>query len=612
MRKKRLFWRLYAWNFLIIFLALFAFTYTISISFKHILHEQVSADLEARAVLLKEETLRFIRNSDYAGLDRLCQVLGEKSRSRLTVTLSDGTVIADSKGSARSMDNHGTRPEILGALQGRTTTATRYSATLGQSAIYAATPVYDNGDVMAVIRTSVPLHRVESTVRSLQWKILAGGAIITLLAGVISLRISRRITRPIENMKLGARRFASGDLDFRLPVPEADEFSDLAEVMNTMAGQLQDRIGMIVQQHSEQDAVLSSMLEGVLAFDTDERLINVNKSAARMLKLSPDRALGRHIQEIIRNVGLQRFVERTLESGGPIEEFISVVGEQQERFLQAHGSLLRDQAGDVIGALVVLNDITELRKLETVRRDFVANVSHELKTPITSIKGFVETLLDGALHDKDDTLRFLGIISKQADRLNAIIEDLLSLSRIEQGTERDEIELAPGLLADVLSSAAQICQVEAAAKSMHILVDCPPSLSAMMNPQLLEQAVVNLVNNAIKYSDEGMRVWIEAEALNDDVVLIHVRDEGCGIEAEHLPRLFERFYRIDKARSRKMGGTGLGLAIVKHIVQAHHGRIDVVSSPGAGSNFSLHLHRRAGTGDTIAPNEVFEIRAGRL
>jgi two-component system, OmpR family, phosphate regulon sensor histidine kinase PhoR len=335
--------------------------------------------------------------------------------------------------------------------------------------------------------------------------------------------------------------------------------------------------------------VFSSMIEGVLAFDTEERLININTSAARMLSIQPERALGKSIVEIIRNVGLQRFVEETLVSGKPIEGYITILEGQQERFLQSHGSLLRDQAGRVLGVLVVLNDVTELRKLETVRRDFVANVSHELKTPITSIKGFVETLLDGAIQDKDDTLRFLGIISRQADRLNSIIEDLLSLSRIEQGAEKEQIEFAETALHDVLSSAVQSCQVDAEAKSMTLLLDCPPLLRAEVNSALLEQAIVNLVNNAMKYSEDGKRVWVHAALQDDDNLSVIVRDEGYGIEAEHLPRLFERFYRIDKARSRTMGGTGLGLAIVKHIVQAHHGQIEVSSSPGAGSTFIIRL-----------------------
>jgi two-component system, OmpR family, phosphate regulon sensor histidine kinase PhoR len=533
--------------------------------------------------------------------------LGKNSRTRITVILSDGLVIADSDSPASSMDNHISRPEVHDALNGRLGTSTRFSETVQQNAMYAAVPILHEGQVYAVLRAAVPVHTVEGTIRNIQWNIVIGGVVITLLAGMVSLFISRNITRPIAELKQGARRFAEGDLDYRLNVPESHELRDFAEVMNTMAAQLQDRIGIIVRQNSEQDAVFSSMIEGVLAFDTEERLININTSAARMLSIHPERSLGKSIVEIIRNVGLQRFVGETLASGKPIEGYITILEGQQERFLQSHGSLLRDQVGRVLGALVVLNDVTELRKLETVRRDFVANVSHELKTPITSIKGFVETLLDGAIQDKEDTLRFLGIISRQADRLNSIIEDLLSLSRIEQGAEKEQIEFAESAIAEVLSSAVQSCQVDAEAKRMALLLDCPPLLRAEVNSALLEQALVNLINNAMKYSEDGKRVWVHAALRDEEYITITVRDEGYGIEAEHLPRLFERFYRIDKARSRTMGGTGLGLAIVKHIVQAHHGHIEVSSSPGAGSTFIIRLpytqHRNE---ITVAGTDVSE------
>ncbi|MCZ7555367.1 MAG: cell wall metabolism sensor histidine kinase WalK [Bacteroidia bacterium] len=589
MPKKRLFWQLYASNFLIVFLALFAFTFLTTSSVNSILLRQVSADLKARAMLLEDVVREHIADSTYNALEEKCARLGKNSGTRITVILADGLVIADSDRPARTMENHAARPEVQDALHGRHGSSTRFSETVQQNAMYSAVPIRRGDTVFAVLRAAVPVHTVEGTIRNIQWNIVIGGIVITLLAGVVSLFISRNITRPIAELKQGARRFAEGDLDYRLTVPEAHELRDFAEVMNTMAEQLQDRISIIVRQNSEQDAVFSSMIEGVLAFDTEERLININTSAARMLSIQPERALGKSIIEIIRNVGLQRFVGETLASGKPIEGYITILEEQQERFLQSHGSLLRDQAGRVLGALVVLNDVTELRKLETVRRDFVANVSHELKTPITSIKGFVETLLDGALQDKEDTLRFLGIISRQADRLNSIIEDLLSLSRIEQGAEKEQIEFAQTAIGDVLASAVQSCQMDADAKRMTLLLDCPPLLRAEVNSALLEQALVNLVNNAMKYSEDGKRVWVQAAVQDDEHLTITVRDEGFGIEAEHLPRLFERFYRIDKARSRTMGGTGLGLAIVKHIVQAHHGQIEVSSSPGAGSTFVLRL-----------------------
>ncbi len=600
MKKKRLFWQLYTSNFLIIFLALFAFTFLISGSFKNILFSQVSDDLKSRAQLLHEEILHFVRSDHANDLDAYCVDLGRRSSTRITVILPDGTVIADSERDPESMDNHRRRPEIRKAMDGQVSTSTRFSATLQQNTMYAAIPLLDRGSIIGVLRTAVPVREAEESVEALQWQIVLGGLIITLLAGLISLVISRRITRPIQRLKDGAARFAGGDLDFRLPVPNSEELSDLANVMNTMATQLQDRISIITQQHTQQDALLSSMMEGVIAFDTDERLININRSAAQLLKVDAEKVLGRSIQEVVRNVGLQRFVEDALASDTATEGYVTLVNDR-ERFLQVHGSILKEMGGQPIGLVVVLNDVTELRALENVRRDFVANVSHELKTPITSIKGFVETLLDGAISDREDAVRFLGIVSKQADRLNAIIEDLLSLSRIEQSSDAEEIVLASSSVYDALHAAIQVCQHDADMKHIRIHLNCESEITALMNPPLLEQALVNLISNAVKYSEEGKNVWVSAAQSKQNEVRLEIRDEGYGIEAEHLPRLFERFYRIDKARSRKLGGTGLGLAIVKHIAQAHHGNVDVTSTPGEGSTFTVTLPvNRGGGGEDVA------------
>ena len=271
----------------------------------------------------------------------------------------------------------------------------------------------------------------------------------------------------------------------------------------------------------------------------------------------------------------------------PIDDDVVLHGDH-EGVLQARSAALHDAQGRGIGAVVVLNDVTDFRRLEHIRRDFVANVSHELKTPITSIKGFVETLLDGAISDPVDAQRFLQIIAKQADRLDAIIEDLLSLSKIEQGEESGDIDLIFGRVKDVVDSAIHSCQQKADERQIHICTACEKDVLAKMNPALLEQAVINLLDNAIKYSEPGSEVQVLASQFFDEVT-ITVSDRGCGITTEHLPRIFERFYRVDKGRSRKLGGTGLGLAIVKHIVQAHHGRVTVKSTPAVGSVFTIHL-----------------------
>jgi two-component system phosphate regulon sensor histidine kinase PhoR len=329
-------------------------------------------------------------------------------------------------------------------------------------------------------------------------------------------------------------------------------------------------------------------VEGVMAVDRKERLITLNQAGGRLLGVDPEAAKARPLPEVVRNPDLQNFVTRSLASTRQVDGEIIIRDNNLDRLLQVRGTTLRDLQGKAFGALIVLNDVTRLRRLEQARRDFVANVSHELKTPITSIKGFVETLLDGAMQEPDNALSFLEIIAKHADRLNEIIDDLLSLSRIEQDSEQGKITLASGRIKEVLHNAIQVCRERAAAKDIDIALDCPDDLTGEMNAPLLEQAVVNLIDNAVKYSPAARPVQVEARAELGEILIL-VRDQGPGIAPEHLPRLFERFYRVDAGRSRKVGGTGLGLAIVKHIAQAHEGYVTLQSAPGKGSTFFIHL-----------------------
>ena len=410
-----------------------------------------------------------------------------------------------------------------------------------------------------------------------------------LLASLAGIGVIVHISRSLEKTREGARRFAEGDLTFRLDVPQSAELASLAETLNRMAAQLNERISIINQQRHEQEAMLGSMVEGVIAVDQQAMILQVNQSASHLLGVQPELIIGRALAEIIRNRDLQRLMEDTLETGKPTEGEIQLHGDN-ERSLQIHCTALQNPDRVNIGALVVLHDITRLRRLERVRRDFVANVSHELKTPLTSIKGFIETLLEGALDEPDEARRFCTIISKQVDRLQAIIEDLLSLSRIEQEAEQGLVQIKPSNLNEALQAGALCCAHQAAEKNITVSIECDPTWTARFNPPLFEQVVVNLIDNAIKYSDTGKSVFVRVSP-TDHMWEIRFIDQGCGIESAHLTRVFERFYRVDKARSRKVGGTGLGLAIVKHIVTSHGGRIRVESKPGIGSTFTVYLPR---------------------
>jgi two-component system phosphate regulon sensor histidine kinase PhoR len=311
-----------------------------------------------------------------------------------------------------------------------------------------------------------------------------------------------------------------------------------------------------------------------------------------VLAIDAEQSVGRRVEEVVRRPELQRFIERTLSGRDIVEEDIVILADT-ERHLRVRGTTLVRGEGDAVGAVVVLNDMTKIRRLETMRRDFVANVSHELKTPITAVKGFVETLRGGAMAQPEEAERFLGIIDTQVDRLDAIIDDLLELSRIEKESGGGEIALEDSLLKEIVHGAIQTCEPQAATKGIRVRISCDEGIRARVNPALLERALVNLLDNAIKYSDSGKAVSVEVEESASEITL-RVRDEGCGIPSEHLPRLFERFYRVDKARSRKLGGTGLGLAIVKHIAQDHGGSVTVESEPEQGSTFTIHLPKCAG------------------
>lgn len=587
MRRFRLLWQLYPSYLILIAIALVIAGWYSSNLYKFFYNRHLDEVLETRAFLVREIILKEWDTGNSAKIDESCQKLGQQTGTRITVVLSNGEVIGESDQALRRMENHLNRPEIQEALQGRIGRSTRQSPTIETTMKYVAIPLHMQGEIIGIVRTSISTEAISEALYQIYRQLIAGGILVALLAAGVSLFIAQRLSRPLEKLRNLSQAYARGDFRHRLPETHNVEIGGLAEAMDQMANQLDDRIRTILQQRNEREAILSSMVEGVLAIDVDERIISINQAFSDFFHVDSHKVVGHRLQEAVRNIDLQRFVAKTLSSQIPAEGDISI-RESKEHLLQAHGTTLLNAEGKRIGAVVVLNDISRLRKLENLRREFVANVSHELKTPITSIKGFVETLLDGATHSPEDVIRFLQIISKQTDRLNSIVMDLLSLSRIEQEAEQAKIELREGRLFDVIATVVEYCEERAREKGILLESECTENCIVPMNPQLLEQAIINLIDNAIKYSESGRRIQINVKGSSDETV-IQVKDEGCGIEAEHLPRIFERFYRIDKARSRKMGGTGLGLAIVKHIAQAHAGRVSVSSTPGVGSIFSIHL-----------------------
>ncbi len=586
-QKRKLIWAIYPSYLLIIFVSMLAVTWYASSSARKIFLKQTLTDLESNAHLFENQIIPYLEPLNEEKIDELCKKAGNRSSIRITVILPSGRVAGDSESDPGKMDNHIDRQEFRGAISEATGTSIRYSRTMTRNYMYLGIPVKINEELKAVLRTSIPVDLIDQELYQVQRSIMYGGLIIALLGAMVSLYISRRIVKPIEALKNSAELFIKGDFDHRIPASDIEELSSLDEAIKDMAHKLHRRINTIARQRSETNAILSSMVEGVVAVDMDERIITMNRSAAEMLGVDFEVVKNQSVQEIVRNSTFLDFLKETMSSLGPVEKELNL-SVMEGLIVNGHGTDIRDEHGKQIGALIVLNDITRLKRLENIRTEFVANVSHEIKTPITAIKGFVEILNDESVKEKEDTKRFLGIIAKHVSRLEAIIDDLLKLSRIEREAESEGIELVEKKILDVIQTAIQLCEPAAQIKGIKTGIDCDENLAAKINPPLLEQAIVNLIDNAIKYSDNESLINIRGFQ-DEKGVTIEVTDHGRGIEEEHLSRLFERFYRVDKARSRRLGGTGLGLAIVKHIVQAHGGSVSVKSTPGAGSTFSLHI-----------------------
>ncbi|MEE4243293.1 MAG: ATP-binding protein [Desulfopila sp.] len=611
MKEKKLIWQIFLVNFFVLVVTVVSVSWFGRTALQDFYQEDQGRGLMARAQLVKPIVAKMLEQGNVEKLRRYCKSAGRESNTRLTVILPDGRVVADSNEDPAAMEPHHQRTEIKAALQGETGKSLRFSRTIEREMLYVAVPIYSRTDakniagetagVKAVLRMSVTVDAIEVALRQISSKLLLGVIAIAFLMSIASFLVSRNITSPLEEIKQAAERFSRGDFSKRMTSFQGTSASleviALAAAMDRMAGQLSERIETIKTQRNELETVFSSMVESVIAVDKDERVININKAAATLLGVDENKAKGRVIQEILRNIGLQQQIRQVISSGISVEDEIIHTDGDGEKFLQTNIVSLSDQKLNVMGVLVVMNDVTKLRRLERVRRDFVANVSHELRTPITSIRGYVETLLDGALDDRDDTIRFLNTVLRQAERLNEIIDDLLALSRIEQEADHGQIKLARGSLCVVLDVAVETCQHRAEEAGVSIELDCPEGLQLDMNETLIEQALVNLLVNAVKYSKRGGIVSVVAwptEEQGDKVIKIAVTDRGVGIASNHLPRLFERFYRSDKARSREQGGTGLGLAIVKHIVLAHNGEVEVSSELNVGSTFTITLPWRDG------------------
>jgi two-component system phosphate regulon sensor histidine kinase PhoR len=508
-------------------------------------------------------------------LQNAVQDLSRRLEDRFTVIDPEGVVLADSDRDPAGMDNHNTRPEVLQArAQGRGTQI-RFSDTLRTDMMYHARLIDVPRGV--VVRAAVPLTRIQEEVGGIYRTMVIAFAGIAIVAAAVMFLIAREITQPLREMRILADWVAAGDFTRKAPLRAPDEIGHVSAALNRMADELSARLDKLRAERSKLEAVISSMEEGVIPLDPDGRILGVNTASKELFGLRDD-PQGLKLWEVVRLPGLEEAAGKTLRERTPITDAFEV----GDRVLSVRLSPVKDGPG----AVLVAHDITEDRRYDTLRKEFVANVSHELRTPLSVVQGYVETLAEGAWREEKSALEFLSIIDKNVRRLTAIVSDLLDLSKLESGghvLEPREVDVR-GLVERV----AEAFRPVAERKHQQFSSEVAPGAGILQaDGTLLERALSNLVDNALKYTPERGRIRILA-GREDGHVVLSVEDNGGGIPEADLPRIFERFYRVDKSRSRDLGGTGLGLSIVKHIIQLHGGTISVRSAP-SGSTFTVRL-----------------------
>jgi len=521
-------------------------------------------------------------------IDALVDDAARDVQGRVTIIAPDGTVVADSalSGEAlRTVENHLGRPEVQEALASGVGSSIRPSGTVGDDLLYAAVAIQHQGRLVGISRAALSLRGVDEQVDELQRAVTLALAAAIGLVALLSTALSGSLAGPLGEVMEAARRFAAGDLSARSRVRRTDEIGELARIVNRSADQLQDRITEIARDRGRIDAILSSMEDGVMAVDHRGEVLLANQALRESLELQEP--VGRHYLEVVRQREVGELLQAVLRTGTRQAEEVEML--RGGRAYAVTGVPFPGPEGQPPGAVLTFHDVTERHRVERVRRDFVANASHELRTPLTSIRGFVEALEDGAMEEPETGHRFLGKIRLNADRMASLVADLLELSRLESGERAPAwVDVAP---ADVAEEVAASLAGAAERKGIGLHRSDRGAPTVVSDADRLRQILENLVENAVKYTPAGGRIEISTGPAGAGGAEVVVADDGPGIPAEHLPRIFERFYRVDKARSREMGGTGLGLSIVKHLAEGMGATVTVESQLGRGTRFTLTVPR---------------------
>jgi two-component system phosphate regulon sensor histidine kinase PhoR len=549
-----------------------AATLTLDITIRHTWEDSLRRDIER---LLAQNAQGFALRVENDRQHSLQQMANEEARiteTRVTIIARDGVVLADSEADPKTMDNHAGRPEIMAALSGKIGSSTRLSHTVGVEFLYLAVPSGDK-----VVRLAYPLATIQQHVAAIRSNLLRATILALLLALILALVIAEVISRRLRRIVRFAEQVATGDLTARISESSGDEIAQVAMALDRTARRLEENFAAIRESRAELEALLNSMTDGVIAVSPDMKVRWANHAIAAITH-QPLR-LGAPVVELLRHPDFLATLETTLKSKRRQSTIAASLSGR--RSFSVNAEPLPDG-----GVVSVLHDISEVERVEKTRRDFIANVSHELRTPLTSISGYTETLLESDGMLTDSAREFLTVIRRNAERMGRLTEDLLVLARVESG--EDKLDLHPQPARQLLTEAVSSLQEDARAAEVELVAEDIPDWSVMADSYAVHQVFGNLISNALRYAQSGKKIMLGAEERSNGIEFF-VRDFGPGIASEHLPRIFERFYRVDKARSRESGGTGLGLAIVKHIVLNHGGAVRVESAVGHGTTFFFLL-----------------------
>ncbi len=561
-------------GYLLIIFALSSLILVLSLNtIRDFYRDTLTAHLKTLGYTLTPEVVELLGTGRANQLDDFIKKLGSRIHTRVTIIATDGTVLADSDENPKSMENHSRRPEVAEALQGNTGKSVRFSSTADRDMLYVAVPIETDGKIAGVIRTSLFLKDIDNLLTRLNYHVAWISLAVVLIALLGALFISNGIVQPIKNLTSAARKVASGDFSVRVFLKSKDELRDLADNFNRMNEEMQSVFTELSKQKEELSGIIHSLQEGLLVVDKQGRIIRANESFQRLAGDQP--VEGKLYWEAMRNPQL---AELLMKAGTEKRNFMEEVTLGDRIFICSVTPL---KGGEEI--VSIFHDVTEIKEIEKIKKDFVTNVSHELRTPLTAIKGYAETLRKEV--DTAQGKRYLEIVERNTNRLINIVSDLLLLSSLE---EKTTLELEDVNLGGFLENVIRIFDQKLQDKGLSLAVDVKPNLPTIKADAFkLEQMLMNLLDNAIKYTDHG-EIAISA-GVQENQVRIQVRDTGIGIPKENIPRIFERFYVVDKSRSRKSGGTGLGLSIVKHIVLLHKGTINIESALGKGTSVTVTL-----------------------